>query len=109
MNIGMDYNWFGKDCKRQTDMMTRLLRFFKEDGFKHGQFNLDGTSPTGGYSEGMAGANAVGAFCLEDKALAKEYVERLWNTKAPTGEFRYYSGMVYMMSMLHVSGRFRIY
>ena len=109
MNIGMDYNWFGKDCKRQTDMMTRLLKFFKEDGFKHGQFNLDGTSPTGGYSEGMAGANAVGAFCLEDKALAKEYVERLWNTKAPTGEYRYYSGMVYMLSMLHVSGQVRIY
>lgn len=109
MNIGMDYNWFGKDCKRQTDMMTRLLKFFKKDGFTHGQFNLDGTSPTGGYTEGMAGANAVGAFCLEDKALAKEYVERLWNTKAPTGEFRYYSGMVYMLSMLHVSGRFRIY
>lgn len=109
MNIGMDYNWFGKDKARQTDMMTRLLKFFKEDGFTHGQFNLDGTEPTGGYTEGMAGANAVGAFCLEDKALAKEYVKRLWETKPPTGPLRYFSGMVYTLSMLHVSGQFRIY
>lgn len=109
MNIGMDYNWFGKDKARQTEMMTRLLKFFKADGFTHGQFNLDGTEPTGGYTEGMAGANAVGAFCLEDKALAKEYVKRLWDTKPPTGPLRYFSGMVYTLSMLHVSGQFKIY
>lgn len=109
MNIGMDYYWFGKDKVRQKDMMTRLLRFFKEDNFTHGQFNLDGTEPTGLYSEGMAGANAVGAICLDDKGLAKEYIERLWNVEPPTGYLRYYSGMVYMLSMLHVSGQFRIY
>lgn len=109
MNIGMDYYWFGKDKVRQKDMMTRLLRFFKEDNFTHGQFNLDGTEPTGLYSEGMAGANAVGAICLDDKGLAKEYIERLWNVEPPTGYLRYYSGMVYMLSMLHVSGHFRIY
>ena len=109
MNIGMDYNWFGKDKARQTEMMTRLLNFFKADGYAHGQFNLDGTEPTGGYTEGMAGANAVGAFCLEDKALAKEYVKRLWDTKPPTGPLRYFSGMVYTLSMLHVSGQFKIY
>lgn len=109
MNVGMDYYLFGKDKARQRDMMTRLLRFFKNDGFTHGQFNLDGTAPSGLYSEGMAGANAVGAFCLDDKELAAEYVRRLWNAKAPAGRLRYYSGMVYMLSMLHVSGNFRIY
>lgn len=109
MNIGMDYYWFGKDAERQTAVMTRLLNFFKKDGFTHGQFNLDGTAPTGDYSAGMAGANAVGAFCLQDKELATEYVRQLWKAKLPTGPFRYYSGMVYMLSMLHVSGNFRIY
>lgn len=109
MNVGMDYHWFGKDKSRQTGMMKRLLNFFKKDGFTHGQFNLDGSQPTGSYTEGMAGANAVGAFCLGNDALAAEYVKRLWDTKPATGELRYYSGMVYMLSMLHVSGQFRIY
>lgn len=108
MNVGMDYYWFGKDAANQTEMMTRLLNFFKQDNFTYGQFSLDGLEPTGKYTEGMAGANAVGAFALKDKILMKEYLQRLWNMPLPTGKFRYYSGMVYMLSMLHVSGNFRI-
>ena len=64
---------------------------------------------TGDYTEGMAGANAVGAIALKDKDLQRLYIERLWNVKAPSGQWRYYNGMVYMLSMLHVSGKFRIY
>lgn len=109
MNIGMDYYWFGKDADNQTEMMTRLLNFFKNNKFTHGQFNLDGSEPTGGYTEGMAGANAVGTFALKDKELAKEYLQHLWDMPLPIGKFRYYSGMVYMLSMLHVSGNFRIF
>ena len=65
-------------------------------------------------SEGMAGANAVGAFALadsdneEDRALAREYVQRLWDVQPPTGKWRYYVGMVYFLSLLHVSGNFTL-
>ncbi len=113
MNVGMDYYLTGKAKEEQRVMMRRLLRFFKKDGFQHGQFNLDGTEPTGNYTEGMAGANAVGAFALadsdqeEDVALAREYVQRLWYVQPPTGKWRYYVGMVYFLSMLHVSGHFQ--
>ena len=41
-----------------------------------------------------------------DKALAREYVQRLWDVRPPTGKWRYYVGMVYFLSMLHVSGHF---
>ena len=57
----------------------------------------------------MIAANAVGSIALNDKQLQEEYISRLWNTEAPTGLYRYYNGMVYMLSMLHVSGYFRIY
>ena len=109
MNIGMDYYIFGEDREAQSEIMQRLLTFFKNDGFKHGQFEIDGSDPTGDYTEGMAGANAVGAIALKDKDLQRLYIERLWNVKAPSGQWRYYNGMVYMLSMLHVSGKFRIY
>ncbi len=114
MNVGMDYYLSGKDKEKQRTMMRRMLMFFKNDGFKGGQFNLDGTEPTGNYTEGMAGANAVGAFALadsdneEDRALAREYVQRLWGVQPPTGKWRYYVGMVYFLSMLHVSGNFTL-
>ncbi len=114
MNVGMDYYLTGKDKERQRTMMRRLLRFFKNDGFRHGQFNLDGSGATDSYTEGMAGANAVGAFALadseseEDRALAREYVQRLWDVRPPTGKWRYYVGMVYFLSNLHVSGTFEM-
>jgi oligosaccharide reducing-end xylanase len=56
----------------------------------------------------------VGAFALadsdneEDRALAREYVQRLWDVQPPTGKWRYYVGMVYFLSMLHISGNFTL-
>lgn len=63
---------------------------------------------------GMAGANAVGSITLahsnvpEQRELAREYVKRLWDVQPPTGKFRYYEGLVYFLSMLHVSGHFSL-
>lgn len=113
MNAGMDYYLWGKDRDAQREVLRKLLRFFKDEGFRHARFALDGT-PIGndGYTCGMAGANAVGAFALADsdseadRALAREYVQRLWDTVPPSGKYRYFEGMVYFLSMLHTAGRF---
>jgi len=32
----------------------------------------------------------------------------LWDTPVPTGEQRYFDGMLYLMSMMHIAGDFRI-
>ena len=109
MNVGMDYYLFGNNAEAQRQMMQRLLTFFRQDNFTHGQFELDGSAPTGNYTEGMAGANAVGAIALDDPELQRLYIDRLWQVEAPRGRWRYYTGMVYMLSMLHVSGNFRIW
>lgn len=114
MNIGMDSYLTGKDVERQKDVITRLIRFFKDDNYTHGHFNTDGSNPSGTYSCGMAGSNAVGAIALakstspEERELAAEVIKRLWETTPPQGKFRYYEGMVYFLSMLHVSGNFSL-
>ncbi len=114
MNIGMDSYLTGKDTERQRDVMRRMLRFFKNDGFTHAHFAIDGTNPSGGYSRGMDGSNAVGAIALAhsdvpgDRELATEFVQRLWDAEPPTGKYRYYEGMVYFLSLLHVSGNFSL-
>lgn len=109
MNIGMDAHWFATDLQRQAAIADRLLRFFHQEGFVHGQFCLDGSQPTGDYGAGMAGANAVILYACPDHPLAQEYLRRLWHTPFPTGKYRYYTGMVYMLSMLHVTGHFRVW
>ena len=114
MNAGMDYYLTGLDKENQTKILRRLLKFFKKDNFTHAHFPLNGKKAFGNYTEGMAGANAVAAIALasspdeSDLELAREFVQRLWDTPAPTGKFRYYVGMVYFLSMLHVSGNFSL-
>ncbi len=109
MNVGMDYNWFASD-DQQPAMMERLLKFFQSDNFQHGYFDWDGGNPSDGYNQAMHGSNGVAVFALQNNDnLAKTYVQRLWDAQVPTGQWRYYNGMVYFLSMLHASGYFKIY
>ena len=109
MNVGMDYNWFASD-DQQPIMMARLLNFFKNDNFQHGYFNVDGSGADGNYNEAMRGSNGVACFALQNNdALAKSVLQKMWDTNLPTGQWRYYNGMVYYLSMLHASGYFKIY
>ena len=114
MNIGMDYYLTGKDTTRQSEVMDRMLRFFKRDGFTHGHFSVDGKNAFGSYSRGMEGSNAVGAIALaksdnpDRRAIATEFIQRCWDAEPPTGKYRYYEGMVYFLSMLHLSGNFTL-
>ena len=112
MNVGMDYNWFASDAQ-QPAMMERLLKFFKSDNFQHGYFDWDGRNASDGYNQAMHGSNGVAVFALKNnsslESLAQTYVQRLWDAQVPTGQWRYYNGMVYFLSMLHASGYFKIY
>jgi oligosaccharide reducing-end xylanase len=52
--------------------------------------------------------NAVA--CLAATAeYRKDFVQDFWNTPIPSGLYRYYDGMLYMIGLLQVSGNFRIY
>jgi len=49
------------------------------------------------------------ACTASTNANRKEFVEELWNTPPPSGIYRYYDGLLYMLGMLQVSGNFKIY
>jgi oligosaccharide reducing-end xylanase len=57
----------------------------------------------------MVATAAVGSLAATDGPNAKAFVDALWNMPVPSGEQRYYDGMLYLMSMMHASGEFRIY
>ena len=57
----------------------------------------------------MVATAAVGSLAATKGEDAKAFVDALWNTPVPSGEQRYYDGMLYLMSMMHCSGEFRIW
>ena len=113
MNFGMDYYLFGADSARQVEMAKRIIDFFEQDGYKHGRFNWDGSNPSESYTLGETGANAVAALALKDMSgyedIIKKNLQKAWDAKPMTGQYRYYDGLVHYLSMLHLCGSFKIW
>jgi oligosaccharide reducing-end xylanase len=108
-NIAMDYLWFARE-QREMVQSNRLLRFFYAKGVHaYGNvFTLDGTTSYGDHSTGLVATNAV-ACLASTLEYRKDFVEELWNAPIPSGRYRYYDGMLYMLALLQVSGNFRVY
>lgn len=108
MNWSVDWSWWQAD-PRERDLSNRLLGFF-DKGFPHygNQFTLDGKLLSNDHSPGLTAMNAVAALAAT-QPNAKKYVDELWNLPVPTGTYRYYDGLLYLMGMLHCSGDFRIW
>ncbi len=66
-------------------------------------------SPDFDHAPGLVAANAVTSLAATDPVRAKQFTEALWNLPIPSGQFRYYNGMLYLLSLLHTTGNFRIY
>jgi len=109
-NWSVDWSWWTKD-PRQRVLSDRLQAFFEGQGIDSyaNQFALDGTPLEGGHSTGLVAVNAVASLAATNEARAKKFVEALWNAEIPSGRGRYYDGTLYLMSLLHCSGQFRIW
>ena len=118
-NIAMDYAWLGGAASAAAGVgqdwpsqyANRLHSFFVSKGLAGygNQYTLDGnTTLSSTHSGGLVAMNAVAALAATD-ATAWSFVEALWEEKIPTGQFRYYDGMLYMLGLMHVSGNFRIW
>lgn len=107
MNIGMDAHWFG--ASYQPELMERLLDFFasQEAGYLS-VYTQDGIpeSTNNHPSEALVAMNAVAVLGSNDPAHW-QFVADFWNSSAPTGEWRYYKGMLYMLGLLQASGKYR--
>jgi oligosaccharide reducing-end xylanase len=71
-------------------------------------YNLDGSGKTGTHGAGPAAMNAMLAFALPITD-AKPFLQAAWDVGIPTGTYRYYSGSLYMLAMLHLSGKFSLF
>lgn len=109
MNIGMDYHWFRSDAQ-QPVVAARYLTFFKNQGSGYkNHYDWNGSNAGGDHSTGLVACNAVGALAVSDVALTTPFVQEFWNIALPSGQYRYYDGMLYMLSMLNVTGKFQVW
>src|SRR5262245_35928610 len=103
-NVAVDYAWFAAD-DWSVSQSDRLLAFFHSQGLGSyaNQFTVDGKPLSSDHSPGLVAMNAVAALAATDDT-AGEFVDALWDTRIPTGKWRYYDGMLYTLALLHVSG-----
>jgi oligosaccharide reducing-end xylanase len=108
-NWSIDFSWWGKDG-RETALSDRLQKYLFSQGIDQfaDRYTLDGEPLSTRHSSGMVATTAVGSLAASDGPVARAFVDALWNLPIPSGEQRYYDGMLYLMSLMHASGNFRI-
>lgn len=116
-NWSVDWSWWHK-APAEQELSDRIQAFFESQGIdKYGPvYSLEGKDmgATPGLTHedhpiGLMGTNAVAGLAATDKARARKFTDALWNAPVPSGENRYYDGMLYLMSLMHASGEFRIW
>ena len=116
-NWSVDWSWWHKASAEQ-ELSDRIQKFFLSQTIdKYGPvFTLDGkdVGATPGLTHedhptGLVGTNAVAGLAATDRATEKRFTEALWNAPIPSGQNRYYDGMLYLMSLMHCGGEFRIW
>lgn len=109
MNWTVDWSWWAKD-PRQRELSDRLQAFFERQGLEtYGDnWNLDGTVIRQRHSPGLVATNGLASLAATDQARAKRFIDELWKLDVPSSTvFRYYDGLLYLMSLMHASGRFQ--
>lgn len=114
MNMAVDFSWFRPEGVDYTALVNRQHNFLAtvEGGVPnyHSVYTLDGQPKNGNtdHSPGLVACNATGALA-SDQMVAWEFIDDFMATAIPTGQFRYYDGLLYYLNFLHVSGNFKIW
>ena len=108
-NIACDYAWWAQDDWATTHA-NRIQSFFYDQGVDSygNQWSLDGKNLSPDHSPGLVAMTATASLASSDKK-SWSFLEDLWNISPTTGKYRYYDGCLYMMGLLHCSGKFRAY
>ena len=108
-NWSVDWSWWAKD-PRERALSDRTQAFFFSQGIDSyaDQFTLDGAPLSKRHSTGLVATSAVASLAAT-QPVKDSFVEELWKTPIPSGHERYYDGMLYIMSLMHVSGKYRIW
>jgi oligosaccharide reducing-end xylanase len=104
-NVALDWHWHHKD-RWAVDQSNRVLRFLAAQGRPcPNQYTLDGRPLSNVESTGLMAMAAVAGLAA-DREVARPFVRILWETRVPSGQWRYYDGLLYLLALLETGGRF---
>lgn len=107
-NVALDHAWWRAD-PWQLEQSNRVLRFLGHHlPAVPNQFSLDGKPLSKETSLGLIAMAAV-AGQAADPALARPFVQQLWDAPFPEGRWRYYDGLLHMLGLLQAGGRFHVH
>jgi oligosaccharide reducing-end xylanase len=108
-NWSVDYSWWGRDA-REPELAERVQAFLNAQGIDRfvDRYTLDGQPKSDRHSTGMLAAAAVAGLAAKPGPVPDAFLRALWDTPVPSGEQRYFDGMLYLMSMMHLGGEFRV-
>jgi oligosaccharide reducing-end xylanase len=108
-NPALDWSWWRAD-PWQVEQSNRVLRFLASHGDKiPDRFKIDGTPVSENTNTAGLLAMAAVAALAADREIGQPWVQRLWDLPMPRGRHRSYGGLLTMLSLLQVSGNYRIY
>jgi oligosaccharide reducing-end xylanase len=110
INVAIDQIWTAGDAWNVSES-NKLLSFFSAQGINtYGRiFSLDGTTVNDSTRDpSLIAANGITAVASTNSDRSS-YVSAVWNMDLPIGNARYYSGILYIVSLLVLSGQFQVY
>jgi len=122
LNLAIDALWgtpdsdWGTPDQGRTALADRTLGLFAGQ-VPQGQpptyaltFMTDGTVKTRGSAPSQALISVNGALAVASSRTDRNnFVEAVWAQSVPTGDLRYYDGLMYLMSLLVLSGQLRVW
>lgn len=110
LNVAIDMDWNEVDPVLQ-DRLAKLQLFFydKKDLDNEFEYTIEGekTETPILHPVGLLATLAAASLANKDTVVAKEFVERFWNTPIRKGDRRYYDNFLYAFSFMALSGRYR--
>jgi oligosaccharide reducing-end xylanase len=109
LNLALDALW-GSATAAEGDNADRVLAFFTAQGLDKSGFTykLDGTVIDGTREVGLVAMNGALAVA-SSRANRADFVNAVWTMEIPSGAQRYYDGILYLVSLLVLSGQYRVY
>lgn len=112
-NMALDYFWISRSPElaalidlqvdffnNEVDQFGNIIAIYEVDGTRDPDFLFT--------AQGRTAMNGFGAT-VSEKEFASTLLQYVWQDPIPTGEFRYYGGLLHMFTLLHASGQYRIY
>lgn len=109
LNLALDAAW-GSVTPGEIAVADHLLGFFTAQGLStYGKaFQTDGTVVDIAHEQGLVAVNGALAVA-STRSNRADFASAVWAMPIPSADARYYDGLLYLTSLLVLSGQYRIY